>query len=237
MKRLLVLSVPVIALVFALAACGDDDDDDDTAEPTEEGGDGTPEAVEGGSVTDESGDLLDLLSLVPASDIPTQIPADIEAAIDIQSASLAIEGGEIVLTMTLAGPVGNPGDFTRGYDFGFRSSAFVAAERGAYDLVTLIIGAERNAGAWSVIKKTGANDPVPLPTGTVTVEGSTVTIRVPLSEIIVDEFYEWRAIAWHNLSPEFTPADVAPNGPGFVQTPLPQAPESTVTAPTPTPTP
>jgi hypothetical protein len=236
MIRVLAVFSLALALILA-AACGDDDDDDDTDQTeVDDGGESdaedeateeatiapTPEIqeVEGNEVTDGSGDLLNLLSLEPASAFPDEIPADVSPAIDIQSATLTVEGGEVVMTMTLAGPVGEPADFTRGYDFAFKSEAFVSAERGAYIDATLIIGAERNAGAWGVIRKAGPEDPVPLEGGTVTVDGATVTIRVPAAEIIAAEFYEWRAIAWHNLTPEYTPADVAPDGPGFVRTPI-----------------
>lgn len=262
MKHFLFTLIAALALITTAAACGGDDDDDDadTGDDTtdspgvvtaeEDGGeeDGTeatpPEDVEieGNEVQDGSDDLVDLLSLVPAADVGTEVPADIAAAVDIQSASLVVEGSEIVLTMTLAGEIGAPADFTRGYDFAFNSEAFVAAERGAYQETTLIIGAERSGGAWTVIKKAGANDPLPLDGATVTVEGSTVVIRVPFNEIISTGSYVWRAIAFSVVTPEFAVADVAPDGPGFVSTPLPEAPESTGTPPpaqsvTPVPTP
>jgi hypothetical protein len=232
MKKLLFLFALGCSLVFAGAACGDDDDDTATdGEEITEDGDTTdaeipdPEeaeeaaSIEGNSVEDESGDLVELLSLVPASELGVEISEDISQAIDIQSASLAIEGSELVLTITVAGEVGQPEDFTRGYDFAFKSEAFTAGERGAYQDSTLVIGAEPSGGTWVVVKKTGPNEPVPLETGTVTVEGTTVTIRVPVTEVIATTGYEWRAVTWHFLT-ETTPADVAPNVPGFVNTPL-----------------
>ncbi|HEX5939091.1 MAG TPA: hypothetical protein VFZ12_01915 [Dehalococcoidia bacterium] len=232
MKKLLFLFALTSALVLGVAACGDDDDDAtvDSDEVTEDGEATEAEipdpevaeeeaSVEGNSVEDESGDLVELLSLVPASELGVEIPEDVSQAIDIQSASLAIEGSELVLTITVAGEIGLPEDFTRGYDFAFKSEAFTAGERGAYQDSTLVIGAEPSGGTWVVIKKSGPNEPVPLETGTVTVEGATVTIRVPITEVIATTGYEWRAVAWHFLT-ETTPADTAPNVPGFVNTPL-----------------
>lgn len=234
MKKLLFLLALASTLLFVGAACGDDDDDDatdgdevvteDGDEPTEVEVEDPAEAeeaasVEGNQVEDESGDLVELLSLVPASELGVEIPEDVSQAIDIQTASLAIEGSELVLTMTVAGEIGQPEDFTRGYDFAFKSEAFTAGERGAYQDSTLVIGAEPSGGTWVVVKKEGPNEPAPLATGTVTVEGSTVTIRVPVTEVIATTGYEWRAVAWHFLT-ETTPADTAPNVPGFVNTPL-----------------
>jgi hypothetical protein len=234
MKKLLILLALSSSLVLAGVACGDDDDDDDDAADGEVAADDDdatevevpdPEeaeeqaSIEGSQVEDESGDLVELLSLVPAAELGVEIPEDVSQAIDIQSASLTIDGGELVLTMTVAGDVGQPEDFTRGYDFAFKSEAFTAGERGAYQDSTLVIGAEPSGGNWVVVKKTGPNEPVPLDTGTVTVEGTTITIRVPVTEVIATTGYEWRAVAWHFLT-ETTPADTAPNVPGFVNTPL-----------------
>ncbi|MEX2238121.1 MAG: hypothetical protein WEB00_11355 [Dehalococcoidia bacterium] len=238
MRSLFIALALGFALMLGASACGDDDAGDATAQPGDgdnvitaspEGsatGDATPgdgddvAPSNDGEVEDASDDLFDILSLVPVADIETDVPDDVRQAIDIQNASLTIEGSELVMTISLAGDVGEPGEFTRGYDFAFRSPAFVSAERGAYGEATLIIGAERSGSTWSVIKKAGANDPVALPTGTVSVEGSTVVIRVPVTEVIATEGYEWRAIAWHSISPEFNPADAAPDVPGFVRTVL-----------------
>jgi hypothetical protein len=233
MKKLLSLTAVACALLLLGAACGDDDDDatDGDDEVVSEDGEATeveiedPEeaeqeaSLEGNEVQDESDDLVELLSLVPASELGVEIPADVSQAIDIQTASLAIEGSELVLTITVAGEIGLPEDFTRGYDFAFDSEAFTAGERGAYQDSTLVIGAEPSGGTWVVVKKEGPNEPAPLETGSVTVEGTTVTIRVPVTEVITTTGYKWRAVAWHFLT-ETTPADVAPSVPGFVNTPL-----------------
>ncbi|MPZ22113.1 MAG: hypothetical protein GEU28_00885 [Dehalococcoidia bacterium] len=229
----------LIALVLTLsvtaAACGDDDDDDDgnggglvTAEETNEGdgdGEATDEVadfVEGNEVEDRENDLVDLLSLVPSRDFEVEIPEDIAAATDIIRASVVNEGADIVMVMELRGDVVAAEDYVQGYDFAFRTPGGVSGERGAYEGATTIIGATQENGAWVVQKKLGSAPPVTLTTGSVAVEGSVVTIRVPFTEVIALGFYEWRAVTFHALSPEFTPADIAPNDLSFVRTPLPE---------------
>lgn len=190
------------------------------AATTEAGVTGTPAQAETvevsleGGITDPGGDLVDVLALSPVDDVPE----DVAPTIDIVAARVTVEGEELVLIMQLAGDVGEaPEDIIRGYDFVLAVEGLNLAGRGAYTDAGVILGAEPEAGRWVLFGDTGIG--TTRVDGNLTVEGNTVTLRIPLSALPeLGDPIRWRAVAWHQLSEESTPADMAPDGTEFATT-------------------